>query len=110
MNSIDSLYALCIVKRVVASFRSLMSIRQESLIRSLYTLIYKNFLNSLNNENRPSPFSFIRMPMLKLVGLLTLLEVRGCPSRKLTLKLENKSISYYSFVAIDIDIIIASIR
>jgi hypothetical protein len=50
------------------------------------------------------------MPMLKLVGLFTLLEVRGYPLRKLALKLENKSTSYYSFMAIDIDIIIVSIR
>ena len=50
------------------------------------------------------------MPMLKLVGPLTLLEVRGCPPRKLALKLENKFASYYSFMAIDIDITIASVR
>jgi hypothetical protein len=52
----------------------------------------------------------MRMPTLKLAGPLTLLEVRDYPPRKLTLKLENKSISYYSFMAIDIDIAMVSMR
>jgi hypothetical protein len=48
--------------------------------------------------------------MLKSVGPLTSLEVRGYPPRKLALKLENRSTSYYSFMAIDADIAMASVR